>query len=152
MPDKPQTAPAAGAPTAASDQLAQMCGAGSRDIAGLPIDQFQQAIQPTDEQRAALDDLVNQAADLLNASCLTDDPLTPPARLTAVGKRLNTMLQAVKVVSSALNDFYGTLSDEQKARFEAIGPQRTTQFESLEVTHTNVRRRGPPALNKSFGV
>jgi hypothetical protein len=32
------------------------------------------------------------------------------------------------MVSSALNDFYGTLSDEQKARFEAIGPQRTSRL------------------------
>jgi hypothetical protein len=33
------------------------------------------------------------------------------------------MLQAVKLVRSALDDFYGSLSDEQKAQFEAIGPQ-----------------------------
>jgi hypothetical protein len=266
-----QAAPASSTPTAASDQLAQMCGADSRDIAGLPIDQFQQAIQPTDEQRAALDDLANasvkaaqgikaacptdvaltapsrlaamqkrieamiaaveivqpplekfygllsdeqkarltalgqdqrkdqrrsqttentagslaqscgaaqpgvtewpsadidaavrpteaqhaslaalqnattQAADLLKASCLSDHPLTPPARLAAVGKRLAVMLQAVKMVSAALNDFYATLSDEQKAKFEAIGPQRTAQLESLEVAPTNHRRRGPPS-------
>jgi len=37
------------------------------------------------------------------------------------------MLQAVKLVRTALDDFYGTLSDEQKAqKFEAIGPQRTS--------------------------
>jgi hypothetical protein len=265
--DVGQTTPAAGAPTAASDQLTQMCGADSRDIAGLPIDQFQQAIQPTDEQRAALDDLANasvkaaqgikaacptdialtapsrlaamqrrieamivaveimqpplekfygllsdeqkarltalgkdqrqnqttektagsltqscgaaqpgvmewptadidaavrpteaqrasltalqnattQAADLLKASCLSDHPLTPPARLAAVGKRLAVMLQAVKMVSAALNDFYATLSDEQKAKFEAIGPQRTAQLESLEVAPPNHHRRGPPS-------
>ncbi len=265
-----ETTPAAGAVPAASDQLTQMCGADSRDIAGLPIDKFEQAIQPTDEQRAALDDLANasvkaaqdikaacptdialtaptrlaamqkrievmitavqtvqpplekfygllsdeqkarltalgndqrqskttgqtsgslaqtcsaappgvmewptaqidqtvrptdaqraslvalqnattQAADLLKASCLTSDPLTPPARLAAVGKRLDSMLQAVKMVSSALNDFYGTLSDEQKARFEAIGPQRTTQLEALEVAPTNARRRGPPSAEQ----
>jgi hypothetical protein len=29
-------------------------------------------------------------------------------------------------VRSALGDFYGSLSDEQKAQFEAIGPQRST--------------------------
>jgi LTXXQ motif family protein len=264
-----ETAPATGTPTAASDQLTQMCGADSRDIAGLPIDQFQQAIQPTAEQSAALDDLANasvkaaqdlkaacpsdialtaptrlaamrqrleamiaavqtvqpplekfygllsdeqkahltglgndqrqskatddttaslgqtcgaaqagvmewptsqidqtvrptdaqraslvalqnattQAGDLLKASCVTNDPLTPPARLAEVGKRLATMLQAVTLVSSALNDFYGTLSDEQKARFEAIGPQRTSQLETLEVAPTEIptrhRRRVP---------
>ena len=36
----------------APDQLSQMCGEDSRDIAGLPIDQIQQAIQPNDAQRS----------------------------------------------------------------------------------------------------
>ena len=77
---------------------------------------------------------------MLKASCLTDNPVTPPARFTAVGKRLETMLQAVTLVRSALNDFYGSLTDEQKARFEAIGPKRTSQLESLDVTHAPARR------------
>ena len=51
--------------------------------------------------------------------------MTPPARLAAIGKRLDTMLQAVKQVRAALEDFYATLSDEQKAQFEAIGPRRS---------------------------
>ena len=33
---------------------------------------------------------------MLSASCRADDGLTPPARLAAAGKRLDTMLQAVK--------------------------------------------------------
>ena len=114
-----------------------------------PTAQIDQTVRPTDAQRASLVALQNataKAADLLKASCLSSDPLTPPARLVAVGKRLDTMLQAVKMVSAALNDFYGTLSDEQKARFEAIGPQRTAQAESLEVapTQTHRYRRGFP--------
>ena len=51
-------------------------------------------------------------------------------------------LDAVKMVRSALNDFYGSLNDEQKVRFEAIGPKRTSQLESLDVTHKPARRRG----------
>jgi hypothetical protein len=39
------------------------------------------------------------------------------------------MLQAVKLVSSVLDDFYATLSDEQKAQFEAIGPRRTSELD-----------------------
>jgi hypothetical protein len=35
------------------------------------------------------------------------------------------MLEAVKLVGGALDDFYTTLSDQQKAQFEAIGPRRT---------------------------
>ena len=116
--------------------LAQNCGAAQPGVMEWPTAEIDQTVRPTDAQRASLVALQNataKAADLLKASCLTDDPLTPPARLAAVGKRLDTMLQAVKMVRSALNDFYGTLSDEQKARFEAIGPQRTAQLESLEV-------------------
>jgi len=44
-----------------------------------------------------------------------------------VAKRLDVMLTAVKSVRSALNDFYDTLSDEQKAQFNAIGRSRTAQ-------------------------
>jgi hypothetical protein len=66
-----------------------------------------------------------KAADMLKVTCQPDDVVTPPARLFAVAKRLDTMLQAVKLVRPALENFYATLSDEQKAQFEAIGPKRT---------------------------
>jgi hypothetical protein len=52
--------------------------------------------------------------------------MTPPARMAAVRKRLDTMLDGVKSVRTALEDFYATLNDEQKAQFEAIGPRRTS--------------------------
>ncbi len=77
-----ETTPAPGAPAAAPDELTQMCGADSRDIAGLPIDQIQQAIQPTAEQGAALDDLANaslKAAQDIKAACPTDIALTAPS-------------------------------------------------------------------------
>jgi hypothetical protein len=35
------------------------------------------------------------------------------------------MQRAVSLVSAALEGFYATLSDEQKAQFEAIGQKRT---------------------------
>ena len=130
--------------------LAQSCGV-RHPGEEWPTEEINQAVHPTKSQRAslvALQNASNKAADMLKASCLADDAITPPARLAAVGKRLDTMLQAVKMVRSALNDFYGTMSDEQKARFEAIGPRRTTQLESLEVTHTNARRRGPPSAEQ----
>ena len=61
---------------------------------------------------------------MLKASCQPDSAVTPPARLAAIDKRLNAMLDAVKSVRSALNEFYGTLTDEQKAQFESIGRLR----------------------------
>jgi hypothetical protein len=50
------------------------------------------------------------------------------------------MLKAVKLVRSALDDFYGTLSDEQKAQFEAIGPQLTVSSDQTD-TMRRLRRR-----------
>jgi hypothetical protein len=94
-----------------------------------PAAMIEQSIKPTDRQRLYLGGLQNaaaEAADMLKTSCQgqAEDGLTPPARLAAVGKRLDTMLQAVRAVRVAMNDFYGSLTDEQKAAFDAIGPKR----------------------------
>ena len=52
--------------------------------------------------------------------------MTPPARMATIRKRLDAMLDGIKSVRAALDDFYATLNDEQKAQFEAIGPRRTS--------------------------
>ena len=110
-----------GAPAAPS------CVATQPGVTDWPAAEIEATLHPTEAQRAslaALQDAGAKAADLLKASCGADQALTPPARLAAVGKRLDTMLQAVKTVRAALDDFYGKLNDEQKAQFEAIGPRR----------------------------
>ena len=92
-----------------------------------PSSEIDARVQPTDTQRPALSvlqDASARAADMLNTQCQPQDALTPPARLAATTKRLEVMLHAVKLVSPALQHFYDTLSDEQKAQFEAIGPRR----------------------------
>jgi hypothetical protein len=101
-----------------------------------PTGEIEARLRPTDAQRASLQRLQDasaKAADMLKASCPADDAVTPPARLAAARKRLETMLQAVKLVTSALEDFYATLSDEQKAQFEAIGPGRTPELDRRQV-------------------
>jgi len=108
----------------APDQLAQMCGDDSRDIAGLPIDQIQQAIAPNDAQRAALDDLANasvKAAQDIKAACPTQIALTAPARLAAMQQRIEAMISAAATVQPPLQKFYDLLNDEQKARLNALG-------------------------------
>ena len=109
--------------------LAQGCDVAQVSTLKWPTEEIEARLRPTDAQRAklvALQDANAKAADMLKTSCQPDEAVTPSARLAAVGKRLDTMLQAVKLVRSALDDFYATLSDEQKAQFEAIGPRRTT--------------------------
>jgi hypothetical protein len=106
----------------------QNCGIASMsDSLAWPTDQINQRLQPNDQQKAklaALQDATFKAADSLKNSCRPSTAMTPPARLAAAGQRLDALLQAVKSVHTALDDFYGTLSDEQKAQFEAIGPDR----------------------------
>jgi hypothetical protein len=111
-------------PAAAPGQLAQMCGEDSRDIAGLPIDQIQQAIEPNAAQRAALDELANasvKAAQDIKAACPTQISLTAPSRLAAMQQRIEAMIAAVGTVEPPLQKFYDSLSDEQKARLNALG-------------------------------
>src|SRR6266851_994628 len=112
---------------------------------GATIDRLLRAarLRNTDTQRAslvALQDASAKAADMLKTSCQAGDAITPPARLADVGKRLDTMLQAIKLAHSALDDLYGTLSDEQKAQFEAIGPQRTASSDQPDTMQRSSRR------------
>jgi hypothetical protein len=134
--------------SADADTLAQSCGAAPPAATAWPTAEIDRTMRPTETQRAslvALEDDATKAADLLKARCQPDNALTPPARLAAVGKRLDAMLQAVKTVRTGLDGFYGSLNDEQKAKFEAIGPQRTSEFASIDPRqtseHDQTRRR-----------
>jgi hypothetical protein len=105
------------------------CGAAQGATAAWPAEAIETRLHPSDTQQAALkvlQDATAHAAAMLKAACQPADVLTPLARLDAVAKRLDAMRQAVKSVRTALEDFYATLSDEQKAQFEAIGPRRTS--------------------------
>jgi LTXXQ motif family protein len=111
------------------DSLAQGCGAARPAAMAWPGSEIEAKLHPNETQRGALQvlqDTTAEAAETLKAACQPADAMTPPARLAAIGKRLDTMLQTTKQVRAALEDFYATLSDEQKAQFEAIGPRRST--------------------------
>jgi hypothetical protein len=104
--------------------LAQVCS-GQAARPAMPSERIAQALHPSDAQRAALqmlDDASAKAADYLKANCAADEALTPPGRLAAMEQRLNAMLEAIKLVQPALESFYGSLTDEQKARFNQLGP------------------------------
>ena len=111
-------------PQAASAQNPQtQCNA---NVMNWPTDQIDRIVRPSDVQRTKLDALqaaASRTSDIVAAACPTEVPATPPARLAAVGKRLNAMLQAVDTLRPALADFYDSLSDDQKARFNTMGRQ-----------------------------
>lgn len=112
----------------ATEAPAQGCGAARPAALQWPADEIEARLHPNDAQRAALkvlQDANARAVDILNNACQPKDATTLPIRLDVVDARLDAMQQAVHLVSAALEDFYATLSDEQKAQFEAIGQKRT---------------------------
>jgi hypothetical protein len=109
--------------------LAQNCSDTQTAAFQWPASEIEARVHPNETQRSALQalqDASSEAADMLKSACQPNDAITPPARLAAAAKRLETMLHAVKLVRPALENFYVTLTDEQKAQFEQIGPRRTT--------------------------
>jgi hypothetical protein len=105
--------------------LRQLCGEPEKGITAWPIASIEQAVQPTPEQRALLDELKSaaaKAADAFKQSCGGSYAMTPPGRLRAMTSRISATLEAVRIVRPALEKFYNSLSDEQQARFNALGP------------------------------
>ena len=110
----------------AGSSSAQTCGGLAPGVLSLPTDQIERAIRPTDTQATMLNDLTAasaQADNILRASCPTEVPLTPIARLDAVMKRNQAMSEAVQILHPPLTTLYNSLDDEQKDRFAAIGAQ-----------------------------
>jgi hypothetical protein len=103
----------------------QLCAEPGSGVTAWPFDRIEKAIAPTSEQQAMLDELKDAAAKAaarFKEACPSNVPMTPPGRLAAMTGRLQATLDAVKLVRPPLEKFYDSLSDEQKARFNALGP------------------------------
>jgi len=112
----------------AQSSLAQVCNQRAAGIAALPIERIEQVVRPDDAQRGALEELreaTTQAVNLLQSDCPTYRPLTVTGRVEVMEQRLAAMLRAVDLVQPALARFYGSLSDEQKERFNRLSPSQS---------------------------
>jgi ABC-type transporter MlaC component len=111
--------------SAAPEDLAGPCGQQPGDITALPVQRIEQVVQPNAQQQSAFDALKKASDDTakeLQASCPAQMPQTPVARLDAIKTRLTAMVQAMNSVRPTLVAFYDSLSDEQKAKFNTMGP------------------------------
>jgi len=103
---------------------AKACAEAKPGLTNLPVEQIDEEVKPTDTQAAELDQLdqaVGKAVSILQAACPVETPLTPPGRLEAMETRLKAMIEAANTVKPALDSFYASLSNEQKARFNRLG-------------------------------
>jgi hypothetical protein len=92
------------------------------EIVRVPL-HLKQALQPTAAQEAALNNLeraFNRAASGLNAVCSDGMPRMPSARLQAIEARLDITWVAVQTIQVAVAQFQKQLSDQQRARFNAL--------------------------------
>jgi hypothetical protein len=117
------------APRVSYAGVQELCREPGTGITAWPFADIQRKVGLNDEQKQLLADVRKAAADAaatFKASCPAENlfPLTPPGRLTAMTGRLQATLDAVKIVHPALDKFYNSLSDEQKERFNQLGPEQ----------------------------
>lgn len=99
----------------------RMCSPSAVGFAEWRIDRLERSIKLTDAQRVKFDELKaasNKALDTMRTACPTEFPTTTVGRMAAMEKRLEAMLAAVKTMQPAMEAFYATLNDEQKARLD----------------------------------
>ncbi len=102
------------------------CGEAKPGLSTLPIEKIEDVVKPTEAQAGdlkQLQDATAKAVSVLQAACPDETPMTPPGRLAAMETRLQAMVDAAKTVKPALDSFYASLDNEQKARFDRIGQE-----------------------------
>jgi hypothetical protein len=113
-------------PNETAADVTQSCGGFAPGVTSFPIDRIRHAVHPTGNALVALDELADassKASTALSASCPSEPPLTPLARLDAVETRLEAMRKAIQIVRPPLASLYDSLSDEQRQRFDAVGAE-----------------------------
>ena len=106
----------------ASEDVTPVC-VKNPEPANWPMPILKQALQPTAAQEGALNNLeraFNRAASGLNAVCSDGMPRMPSARLQAIEARLDITWVAVQTIQVAVAQFEKQLSDQQRARFNAL--------------------------------
>ena len=120
--------------TADGSSLAELCASAQPISDTIPIERLKSVLEPNAYQQtklAALEAAETSAAKAIAASCVTQKPATPVARIDAVQTRLQKLIEAANIVAAPLDDFYGSLTDEQKARFNQFGQAQRQQTSAM---------------------
>jgi hypothetical protein len=101
----------------------QACASQNAEKAERMIKEIEMRVRPNKEQSTNLEYLHKVSTDmakLLIASCAQPIPADPMARLDAANDQLAAINYAATTVQIAVDDFYQTLNNEQKARFDSL--------------------------------
>ena len=118
----------------------RICSGEAKGVTDFAIQKIAQQVGPDQKQQDLLDALKAasvKAVDIMQKACPTELPSTPTGRLAAMRSRVDAMLKAVEVVRPALDQFYQSLSDEQRERFIAIdqGEQAAKPQRGADLNH-----------------
>jgi multidrug efflux pump subunit AcrA (membrane-fusion protein) len=105
--------------------IQQLCGEPDKGVTAWPLADITRAVRPSAEQRTLLDELrtaATRAANVFKDSCTDSYAMTPAGRLRSMLNRIGATLEAIRIVRPVLENFYNSLSDEQQARFNSLGP------------------------------
>jgi hypothetical protein len=115
--------------------LASLCGQQAGGFINLPVQRIEQVVQPTAQQQSAFDDLkkaTQNASQHLQSSCPTAMAKSPMARFDTFETQLKAMADAIEAVRPSLKNFYASLSDDQKARFNTMRPSPSDGLSSQQ--------------------
>jgi hypothetical protein len=107
----------------AVDVMIRACRESAVNLKATPLDVILQAVQPTDEQRAALEKLrsvAQAAAEPLDANCPKTSGVELSEKIVAIDRVFELMAGSLQSLRPALAAFYGSLDDEQKAQLVAM--------------------------------
>ncbi|UFS92999.1 Spy/CpxP family protein refolding chaperone [Bradyrhizobium daqingense] len=105
------------------------------DTGGLPVERIAGTVQPNELQRTALDELASAwsaARDTIRAACPEQAPATASERLGLMRERLEAMIKATDAVAAPLAKFVGLLTDDQKARLDALANERRAALAAVQ--------------------
>lgn len=110
--------------------MRRLCDPRSVGLTQWRVTWIERVIKPTEAQRKPLDDLKAasvKAAELFATACPRRAPRlqAAPDQLVMMEKRLDTAIQAVRLVRPAFDAFYGSLDAGQKAKIDELGPKRS---------------------------
>ncbi|MTW16984.1 hypothetical protein GJ689_12300 [Rhodoplanes serenus] len=110
--------------------MRRLCDPRSVGLTQWRVTWIERVVQPKDAQIKALDDLKAasaKAVELFATACPRRAPRlqTATAQLEMMEKRLDTAIQAVRMVRPAFEAFYASLDATQKAKVDELGPKRS---------------------------
>jgi hypothetical protein len=135
-------------------QIIHACGGQAAELQSMPLDAVVKTVQPSDEQRAAFEQIraaATDAANKLNATCPNDVPAPLADRLDTMRASLDAIKAALQPLRPVFVSAYAVLNDEQKARLVALTMSQRGAPQSEQATDTTIAATGNQTQPVSLG-